>query len=386
MSAPATVVFVAQAPFVGGAERTLLGLAASLDRARYRPLVLVGHHGATLQALRADGIAALHVPLPPPSRSRPAPFLLSVARLALHLRRHRAALVHVNDAPAHQAASLAARLLRVPRLCHLHFTYPAAGLRWWLRWGFEQALFASQFAKRDAQAQCPDLFPEPRCAVSANGFAAPPPPTAEALRELRADCRLADADAIVGFVGRLIERKGVEEFLHMAAALHAQRPRCRFLIVGEDRRGQPSYRAAMQALAVRLGVADACRFLGFRDDVWPLLHLCDVVVMPSRAEPFGNVAVETAAAGRALVATRVGGIPEIVRDGETGQLVEPGDVPAMTTAVASLLGDPQRRADLGNRARADAQLRFGLSLQAGAVMDLYDTIVRRHRSASAALL
>jgi glycosyltransferase involved in cell wall biosynthesis len=136
----------------------------------------------------------------------------------------------------------------------------------------------------------------------------------------------------------------------------------------------------MTALADRLGIGEACRFAGFRDDVWELLHLCDVVVMPSHCEPFGNVAVEAGAAARALVATRVGGIPEIVRDGETGLLVPARAPAALAGAVAPLLADPGRRAALGARARADVQARFSLAAQADAVMDLYDALVD-HRTA-----
>lgn len=376
MTAVPTVVCVTQAPFIGGAERSLIRLAGALDRTRYRPLVLTGHCGAVAQALRAGGLDYRQVALPPSQRTWPWPFAGSVLRIAATLHRQRAALVHVNDAPAHRAASLAARLLRLPRLCHLHFTYPADGLRWWLKWGFERALFASQFAKRDAQRQCPELFPERRCAVIPNGFDPPPPPDAGRLVALRAACGLEHSDAVVGFVGRVVEVKGVDDYLHMASALIRRHPRCRFLVVGDDLRPAANHRAAMEALAGRLGVAPACRFVGFRDDVWELLHLCDVVVMPSHVEPFGNVAVEAGAAGRPLVAARVGGIPEIVRDGETGLLVPPDDSPALAEAITALLRDPDRMAALGAAGYAQARDKFDAATNAQATFALYKELLR----------
>jgi len=372
----ATVAFAAQAPFIGGAERALLRLVGALDDTRYRPFVIIDRRGEVTDALRSANIPHRQVALPPPERRWPWPFARSVMRIAAEMLRHRAVLLHTSDPPAHLAPSLAARLLRLPRICHVHFTYPADGLRWSLKWGFERALFASEYAKRDAQRQCPELFPEHRCAVIAYGFDPPPPPDAPRLAALRAECGLDADDVVIGFVGRVIESKGVADYLHMASALAAQHPRWRFLIVGDDQRPRPSYRVEMETLAAQLGIAPACRFIGFRNDVWDLLHLCDVVVMPSHVEPFGIVALEAGAAGRPVVAAHVGGIPEVVHDRATGVLVPPRDPRALANAVAQLIADPQRRAELGCRGRVHVAARFGLGAHARAVMDLYDDVRR----------
>jgi len=373
MSAAATVVFVADAPCVGGAERSLIRIAGALDRDRYRPLVLNGND-ALAPVLRAAGIDWHPVALPAPARTWPWPFALSVARIAVQLRRHRAVVLHVNDALAYPAASLAARMLRIPRVCHIRFTYPAAGLRWWLKWGLERALFASHSAKGLAQHECPELFPEGRCSVVPHGYDPPAPPPRDRLLALRAENGLEPDTLVVGFVGRFVEVKGVEDFLDMAGTLLAAQPRCRFVLIGDDHRPAPNHRTAMQALAGRLGVAPACRFLGFRDDVWELLHLCDVVVMPSHVEPFGLVALEAAAAGCPVVASDVGGLREIICDEETGLLVPARDSKALAAAVAALLADSARRTRLGAAARARVAARFSLAAEAEALMALYDRL------------
>jgi glycosyltransferase involved in cell wall biosynthesis len=375
MSARA-VVFATQAPFIGGAELSLLRSATALDPVRYRASVIAGHDSDYLGALRASGLEHRHIPLPIPDRRRPWKMAVAVARVAGYLHRQRAALVHVNDATAHPIPAVAARLLRIPRLCHLHFSYPAAGLRWYLRWGFEHALFPSRFLRQHAQNECPELFPDSRCTVIPNGYDPPsPPPADERLRALRDECLLTAPGPVFGFVGRVVAVKGVDDYLRMAQALLAGDSRCRFLVIGEDHGAGPSHRTAMEKLAHDLGIAPACHFLGFRDDVWDLLHLCDVVVLPSHVESFSYVAVEAGAAGRPLVATRAGGIPEIVRDGETGLLVPPNDPPALATAAAQLIANQPLRERMGAAARAHVRSQFSLRAHAQALADLYDARV-----------
>jgi glycosyltransferase involved in cell wall biosynthesis len=371
---PLTIAYVTQAPFIGGAERALLRLATTLEPTRYRPLVIAGHDGAFVAALRAAGVDHCHIPLPHPDRAKPAPFLHAVLRLVIQFRRRRVALIHINDAPAHSAAAMAARIVHRPRICHLRFSYPAEGLRWFLKYGFERAVFPSLSLQQHAQTCCPELFVVQRCAVVHDGVDASPPPAASRLTELRRECGLDADEPVVGFVGRIVESKGVADFLNMAALLR-DRIRCRFLLVGDDQRaGGSNYRDEMEALARRSGIADACRFLGFRDDVWDLLHLCAVVVVPSHVEPFGNVTLEAAAAGRAVIATRVGGIPEIVHDGDTGVLVDPHDPPALAEAALALLRDPTRRELLGRAAHTDVTSRFSEQQHATRMMSLYDEL------------
>jgi glycosyltransferase involved in cell wall biosynthesis len=371
---PRTVVCVTQAPFIGGAEQALLRLATGLDPSRYRTVVVAGHDGPFAAALRASSVAHHCIVLPAADRARPLRFARCVARLTAMLWRERAVLLYVNDAPAHTAAAVAARLLRLPRLLHLRFQYPAAGLRWFLRGGFEHAVFASRSLHDWARAQCPDLFPLEQCTVVANGFDPPAPPPPDRLAAVARAAGLSAGDQVVGFVGRVVDTKGVEDYLHMAAALAARFPSCRFLIVGDDHGPPPTYRARMEELARQLAIADRCRFVGFRDDVWTMLHLCDVVVIPSRVEPFGNVAIEAGAAARPVVATRVGGLPEIVRDGETGLLVPPGEPQAVAEGVARLLVDGTLRRSLGERARERVSACFSLSAHARRMADLFDEV------------
>jgi glycosyltransferase involved in cell wall biosynthesis len=379
---PRTVAYVVRSPFVSGAERSLVRAAAGLDPERYRPFVFSGRGGDVPRVLSAAGLAHRVVSVPDPERRWPFPFLFTVGRLAAGLRRRRAAVVHVNDAPAYPAAALAAGLAHLPRICHLRFGYAAEGLRWYFKHGFERAVFPSRFLASWAQAECSELFPPDRCVLIHNGFDPPPAPGPRRLETLANEIGLAPSTAgrVVTYVGQVIEVKGVEEFLLMAKRLRDRDRSYRFLVVGEDLQAGPSYRARMEELAARLGIAGACRFTGYRDDVWDLLHLSDVVVVPSRVEPLGVVALEAGAAGRPVVATRVGGIPEVVRDGHTGLLVPPRQPEALSEAVWRVSSDPETGRRLGAAAKEHVAACFGVADQARKLADLYDEVLAEWRS------
>jgi glycosyltransferase involved in cell wall biosynthesis len=166
---------------------------------------------------------------------------------------------------------------------------------------------------------------------------------------------------VVGFVGRLVPRKGALDLVRAAPAIRAARPDVRVVVVGDDpyEDEESEYAAAVRASSKvdHVGrVAEAAGILG---------HL-DVLVLPSRQEPFGTVVAEAMAAGTPVVATRVDGLPELVEDGVTGALVEPGDTAALAVAVLQVL---ERRAEMGAAARERAA-RFGADVYADRVEDL----------------
>ncbi len=147
------------------------------------------------------------------------------------------------------------------------------------------------------------------------------------------------------FVGRLHPQKGVDTLIRAMADL----PTAQLAIAGDG----PD-RAQLERLAERLGVADRVRFLGFvaHDDVPALMRRADVFVMPSRYEELGTAIIEAMACGLPVVASRVGGIPNLVADGDTGLLTPPGDAPALAAALRRVLTEPGLAGKLGAEARA----------------------------------
>jgi glycosyltransferase involved in cell wall biosynthesis len=173
---------------------------------------------------------------------------------------------------------------------------------------------------------------------------------------LRAELGLGP-QPLVGLFGRLSEWKGQHVFLDALAAMEGVQA----VIVGGALFGQEAYEARIREQASRLGLDDRVRFLGFRSDVPELMASMDVVAHTSIvAEPFGRVVVEAMMCGRPVVATRGGGVTEIIRDGETGLLVPPGDASALAAALGTILSDPALAQRLGQSGRDDVSDRFSL--------------------------
>jgi glycosyltransferase involved in cell wall biosynthesis len=160
-------------------------------------------------------------------------------------------------------------------------------------------------------------------------------------------------------VGRLSARKGQDTAISATALVRRAGFDVTLTLVGDGYPGYEDYVDGLRALAQHEGIAEVTRFVGFQDPT-PFVAGADVVLVPSRVEPFGLVAVEALFLGRPVIATRVGGLPEIIQDGESGLLVEPDDPQALANAIVYLLSNPDLATVFGKAGRDDARARFSV--------------------------
>lgn len=203
---------------------------------------------------------------------------------------------------------------------------------------------------------------------------------------IRQELGVAENAPLVVMLARLNPQKGIDYFLEAAAEISHRCQRARFLVVGDkliSRNGQvmrdTEYIDQLERYAARLGLGDRLIFTGFRDDVPELLSEAAVSILPSFSEGLSNTLLESMAAGVPVVATRVGGNPEVVTDGKTGFLVPPRDVGALVEATMSIVNDPDLRRCMGAEARRQAIARFSLDRMVRETQDLYLRLLGQKR-------
>lgn len=181
---------------------------------------------------------------------------------------------------------------------------------------------------------------------------------------LRADTKT------IGVIAQFIPRKGHRYLIEAAPRILARHPNTQFLFLG-----QGLLRAEMKQLCREHKVDDKVLFLGFRTDVERILPCLNLVVHPAIMEGLGVSLMQASAAGVPVVASRVGGIPEVVRNGVNGILVPPGDVQGIASAVIRLLGDPAKRPTMGQAGRQLVRTEFSIEKMTAGNLRVYHGVL-----------
>jgi glycosyltransferase involved in cell wall biosynthesis len=355
----------------GGAEVTMTHLAERFDRARHVPVMGAPAGSRLVDAWRASGFEVLDTPVVRHLRD-PLEAKRAIDGIAASARAARIDLLHTHGVAAQLHGGLAARQARVPVVSHVQDMFDAT----WTRNGLLHRL--SLAVPRDATiasssavaASIAHRVPADRCDVIPN-----PVDTAIVAPVNR-------PGPLVVWCGRLQRWKGCHLFLDAARDVLAVRPDARFAVVGGTVFGlEPEYAAEMVAHAGRLGLSGVVEFTGHVADARPWMRAASVFVHSSELpEPFGLVMAEAMVQERPVVAFRHGGAAEIVSDARTGILVPPRDTAALASAIAGLLGDDRRRAEMGAAARARACELYGADVVAAQVARVYDRVLARQAS------
>jgi len=228
-------------------------------------------------------------------------------------------------------------------------------------------VMANSFAAK-SQLQCSQPFSEVR--VIHNGIDPKQFDTTRTREEVRSELKIGLSKVIIGTVGRMVAVKNHVMLVDIARRLSVNWPDVHFVIVGDG-----SLKPELEGRIRDAGLADRFTLTGQRNDIANLLKVLDIFILTSISEALPNVIMEAMCAGLPVVSTAVGGVPELIEDGENGILVPSGDVHASTAALESLLADPKERARLGEEAQRTIEKRFAMKRMVESTATVYDELI-----------
>ena len=358
-------------PIVGGTEISSLRIAQGLTGPDYEHVAFCTSDAPVVQSFfRSAGFQTATFRSVDLSYRKPGPFLRASIGLARELRRQRIALVHCSDLMAGLRAAPAAKLARLPVLCHIRNPQPDISRhdRPLLR-AVDRFIFVSRHAW--------DTFgysvPAARGTIVYDGIEVRSHDRRAGRQCLLAELSLPSDAKIVGMVGRLAPQKDHETFIRAAARVVAVDPTVRFLVVGDhtDTEAARQHYRMLAELVEERRLTGHVMFTGFRSDVPLLLSGLDVSVLATNFEGFGLVIVEAMAQGTPVVATDVGGVTEIITDKVTGLLHRPGDDADLAEKILSLLSNRTLGESLVEAGRRLVEDRFTIRQFAASIARLY---------------
>lgn len=370
---------------LGGAQTSTLALLRHLDRQRFEPTLAAGCAGplwadaAAIPRLRLVRLSCLRRPI------HPLRDLASAWQLARWMRRERFDIVHTHNSKAGILGRWAARLARVPVIVHTIHGFAFHGEQGSVIRGLYAALErrTARITHRLISVSTQDLAAGARHRIGAASqyalirygiergrFAA----NGHDRQALRRSLGLPDDAPVVGMIGCLKPQKAPLDFLRMCSLVTLQRPDARFLLIGDG-----ALRAQVERCRRRLGLQERCLLLGWRRDIPALLQLMDVFVLTSRWEGLPIAVLEALASRRPVVASRVGGTPDVITDGRNGWLVPPGDVPLFARRVLSLLEDRALAQAVADAGAQTLTADFDTARMVAQVTSLYEQLAMEHR-------
>ncbi|WP_412851816.1 glycosyltransferase family 4 protein [Ectothiorhodospira shaposhnikovii] len=382
---PATILYLETGVGFGGAVISLRTCLEHLDEACFRSVVVRSLDDPKFASF-PPAVKTIHLPRRHHGgNGRSCPIWqrldAEIFRYAHHLARiartERADLIYLNnDFIANMAGVIAGRLAGCPVVLHER-NIPSPDSR--------LAVFLTRWISRFLAISGPvrqgllDLGVAPeRITMVPEGldlarYAARDAAQVKALRERLG---VGPEDPMVVMAGMIMDWKGQHVLIQAVPSVLAVHPRARFVLIGEAPPGRDDYLRALQQQVNEMGLADAVHFAGYQDDVPLFMQAADAVVHGSISpEPFGRVVIEAMAMGTPILATDIGAPPEIIRDGETGFLVAPGQPMALAEVLNRVLGDTDLRTRMGRAAMEEVARKYSVQRHAGLIQAVFDELL-----------
>jgi glycosyltransferase involved in cell wall biosynthesis len=358
------VLHLCESSETGGAESVLISIVENLDQTRYASVVCLLSEGWLKTQLDRRRIETFVIPQP---RSFDLSWLIKLGRLLRHRQIH---VMHSHEFATNVYASMLGLATGIPVVATVHGkNYYADRVRRRAAYRFVARHARMVAVSHDLKRFLIDrvLIPDRRITVVHNGIDIDRHIAGGAIHDVRRELAILPDQPVIGTVGNLFEVKGQEFLLRACKLLLPTHPDFVLLIAGEG--GQLHF---LQQEARELGVSEHVKLLGFRDDVPSLLRAMNVFVLPSLSEGLPLSILEALALEVPVVATNVGGIPEVIEDRVTGFLVPPASPQLLADRIAEAITAPEKAFELAQAGRKKVQEVFGVRQMVERYESLYE--------------
>ncbi len=357
-----------------GGPISLLNLLQKLDRERFKPLVVCPSPGTLVEVLKSTNIETEIINIKSLKKLHLFSFFSSIVRLSKLIKAQKIDIVHSNAACSRESFSgaIAAKIGKIPFIYHVR-TLDSAG---WI-----EKILAGLSAKivviSDAVSKKFYWLKNPKKIIKIyNGVDVEKFNPAINPETMRKEFGLNSKTVVIGTAGILAPLKGFQYFLEAVAEIIKKCPDAKFLVVGETAEKFKDYKRKLENLIDFLKLNKKIVFAEFRKDFPQILAGIDIFVLSSTKEAFGRVLIEAQACGKPVVASCVGGIPEVVKNKVTGILVPSKNPRAIAEAVMDLIKNREKAKRMGLAGRKRVEAFFDINYNAHRTMELYGELAR----------
>ncbi len=369
------ILFVHGVTEIGGAERELLRMLKPLSHLGYHPVIACPPEGPLVEELVRGNIEHHSVALPAWHKFKG--YMQrgsSVSQLQEIIRNAHPVALHVNDIWWVPQTLRAACDLKVPIVAHVRQEIEPHKVR---HYELAKANLLLAVSRHIRDALISGGVPAARVMTLYSGLDLGSIRVDASPSEIRSQLGIPNEAPLLGTLASIFPRKGHAVMLRALPRVLNALPSVHYLIIGT---GDAEYEGVLRSQVKNLDLEEHVHFAGFRESVFSLLAALTVYVHPVLMEGFGLAVLEAMAMGRPVVASATGGVPEVVRHGETGLLVPPGDEIALAEAVATLLRDPARAEAMGQAGHIRVRTLFSDQVMMQQLRAAYDLVLRSPHS------
>ncbi len=357
---------------LGGGDVSLLTLVTALPQHGWMPHVIVPGKGHLTKLLDKKNVDYSVFPFGKMYWQTPFTTLKNIHAWHKLIKSINPLLIHANTTSVNRPFSIASSLLNIPYITHVRLGMDPGETKWTYQHLPKPSAFI--FVSKALQDECwreMSLYcPKSSAFVVHNAIE---------LEKFTPTTRPDGYPYRVAMFANFAPLKRHEDFLLMASEINQKRSDVEYWVIGDDTAN--SYRKqTLIDLSNKLKLDGVVKFMGHRDDIPWLLSQVYVTILTSKFESFGRVVIESMAAGRPVIASRTGGIPEIIEDQVNGVLVEVGDYKAFANAAVDLIDNQSKWNVMSNNAITKAQSNFSSHAHVEKIIQVYETILQRHKN------